>query len=145
MKLKEDNIDIYNNSAIILNRKTPSFLCSWVMILIVLSVIFVIMLFIPFNIYSTYNGSVFVYGNDTYISLNVDKNDFPINKNKKLYIKDTIYKYEVITIKESNVILDINLKRNINIDNNIIVVNILKSRTTIFEIIKKRVRKGFGL
>ena len=32
MKLKEDNIDIYNNSAIILSNKTPSIIRYWIII-----------------------------------------------------------------------------------------------------------------
>ena len=37
MKLKEDNIDIYNNSAIILSNKTTNFIKSWIIMLIILS------------------------------------------------------------------------------------------------------------
>lgn len=142
MMLKEDNIDIYNNSAIILNNKIPSFINSWIIILIILSLLFIVISFIPFNIYSTYNGLII---NESYISLTVEKSDFPINKNNKLYIKDKNYKYKILSIEDNNVLINIKLKDDIKINNNIVVVNILKNRTTIFKKIKNKIKKGFGL
>lgn len=145
MKLKEDNIDIYNNSAIILSNKTPNFINSWIIILVILSLLFIVISFIPFNIYSTYNGFVIHDDKEYYISLNLEKSDFPISKNNKLYIKDKNYKYEILSIKDDNVIIGINLKDDIKINNNIVVVNILKNRTTLFKIIKNKMKKGFDL
>jgi len=145
MKLKEDNIDIYNNSAIILNNKTPNFIKSWIIILIILSLLFLVVTFIPFNIYSSYSGYVIVDNNQSYISLNVNKSDFPINKNNKLYIKKDKYKYKIMNINDTNILLNIKLKDDIKINNNILVVNILKDRTTLFKIIKNKIKKGFDL
>ena len=145
MKLKEDNIDIYNNSAIILNNKTPNFINSWIIILIILSLLFVIISFIPFNIYSTYNGIVIENYKEFYISLNLEKSDFPINKNNKLYIKDKNYKYKILSIENNNMLISIKLKDDVKINNNIVVVNILKNRTTLFKIIKNKIKKGFDL
>ena len=96
MKLKEDNIDIYNNSAVILNNKTPNFINSWIIILIILCLLFITISFIPFNMYNSYNGLIIVNDEDAYISLNLEKSDFPINKNNKLYIKDKNYKYKIV-------------------------------------------------
>ena len=145
MKLKEDNIDIYNNSAIILNNKIPSFINSWIIILIIISLLFIVISFIPFNIYSTYSGVVIENDKEFYISLNLEKFDFPINKNNKLYIKDKNYKYEILNIEDNNVLISINLNDDIKINNNIVVVNVLKNRTTLFKIIKNKIKKGFGL
>ena len=143
MKLKEDNIDIYNNSAIILNSKTPSIINYWVIILFILSLLFISIIFIPFNIYKSYTGYVIIKNNKSYISLTI--NDFPINKNNKLYIKNDKYRYKIISIEEDNVLLKLNLKDNIKINNNIVLVNVLKSRTTLFKIIKNKIKKGFGV
>ena len=145
MKLKEDNIDIYNNSAIILNNKTPSIIKYWIIILILLSLLFIVIIFIPFNIYKSYNGYVIIEGKNSYLNLITNINDFPINKTKKLYIKEDNYKYEIIDIKDNNVILNVNLKDSIKINNNIVTVSILKGRTTLFKIIKNKIKKGFGL
>lgn len=145
MKLKEDNIDIYNNSALILNNKTPNFINSWIIILVILSLLFVVILFIPFNIYSTYNGLVIVNNKESYISLTLEKSDFPINKNNKLYIKDKNYKYEILGIENNNILISIKLEDDIKINNNIVTVNILKDRITLFNIIKNKIKKGFDL
>lgn len=145
MNLKEDNIDIYNNSAIILNNKTPNFIKSWIVILVILSLLLIIISFIPFNIYNTYNGLVIVDNDEFYISLNLEKSDFPINKNNKLYIKDKNYKYKILSIQDNNILISIKLKDDIKINNNIVVVNILKNRTTLFKIIKNKIKKGFDL
>ena len=145
MKLKEDNIDIYNNSAIILNNKIPSFINSWIIILIILYLLFIGISFIPFNIYSTYNGFVIESNEESYISLNLEKSDFPINKNNKLYIKDKNYKYKILSIEDNNILISLKLKDDIKINNNIVVVNILKNRTTLYKIIKNKIKKGFDL
>lgn len=145
MKLKEDNIDIYNNSAIILNKKTPSFINSWITILVILLILFIIILFIPFNIYKTYNGYIILDNNNSYINLLIKKSDFPIKKNNILYIKDYGYKYKVVNIKDNNVLLKIDLKDDIKINNNLVVVNVLNNTTTLFKEIKNKIKKGLGL
>lgn len=143
--LREDNIDIYNNSSIILNKKTPSLIKSWIIILTLLSILFITILFIPYNRYITYNGYVILKNNNSYISLNINKNDFPIKNKNKLYIENDEYKYKIISIEKNNLILSINLKDNIKINNNLVTLHILKDRTTLFEKIKTRIKKGFGL
>jgi len=139
MKLKEDNIDIYNNSAIILQGTESPFINSWIIILIILSLLFILISFIPFNIYNTYNGYII----DDYIYIN--EYDFPVNKSNKLYINKDNYKYEVVSIDNENVVLKVKIKDDIKINNNIVVVNILKDRITIFKIIKNKIKKGFDV
>ena len=143
--LREDNIDIYNNRAIILENKTPSLIKSWIIILTLLSILFITILFIPYNRYITYNGYVMLKDDNSYISLNINKNDFPIKNKNKLYIENDEYNYKIISIEKNNLVLSINLKDNIKINNNLVVLNILKDRTTLFKKIKTRIKKGFGL
>ena len=143
--LREDNIDIYNNSSIILNKKTPSLIKSWIIILTLLSILFITILFIPYNRYITYNGYVILKNNNSYISLNINKNDFPIKNKNKLYIENDEYKYKIISIEKNNLILSIYLKDNIKINNNLVTLHILKDTTTLFKKIKTRIKKGFGL
>lgn len=140
-----DNINIYNNSAMILNKKTPKQVYSWITILILLVIISIILFLIPFNIYKTYLGSLILDNDKTYIKLSLNNNDFPIKKKNKLYIENNCYNYEVININNLEVLLSINLKDEIRINNNIVVVNVIKSRTTVFEIVKEKIKKGFGL
>ena len=143
--LREDNIDIYNNSSIILNKKTPSLIKSWIIILTLLSILFITIIFIPYNRYIIYNGYVILKDSNSYISLNINKNDFPIKNKNKLYIENDEYKYKIISIEKNNLILSINLKDDIKINNNLVTLHILKDRTTLFEKIKTRIKKGFGL
>lgn len=140
-----DNINIYNNSAMILNKKTPKQVYSWITILILLVIISIILFSIPFNIYKTYLGSLILDNDKTYIKLSLNNNDFPIKKKNKLYIENDCYNYEVININNLEVLLSINLKDEIRINNNLVVVNVLKKRTSVFKIIKEKIKKGFGL
>lgn len=143
--LREDNIDIYNNCAIILNKKTPSIIKSWIIILTLLSILFITIIFIPYNKYITYNGYVILKENKSYISLNINKNDFPIKNKNKLYIESNKYNYKIISIENNNLILSIDLKDEIKINNNLVTLHIFKDKITWFEKIKKKVKKGFGL
>lgn len=140
-----DNINIYNNSAMILNKKTPKLVYSWITILILLIIVSIILFLIPFNIYKTYLGSLILDNDKAYIKLSLNNNDFPIKKKNKLYIENDCYNYEVININNLEVLLSINLKDEIRINNNIVVVNVIKNRTTVFKIIKEKIKKGFCL
>ena len=51
MKLRMDNIDIYNGSALILNNNNPFYSRIWISVLIILTILFMFISFIPFNIY----------------------------------------------------------------------------------------------
>ncbi len=140
-----NNIDIYNNSAIILYRKTPNRIISWISILIIILVMLFILFLIPFNIYKNYDAYVTIMDNDSYLNLFLEKSDFPINKKNKLYIKRDLYNYEIDEIKESEVKLKVNLKEDIKIQGNYIRVNILYGKTTIFNLIINTIKKGFSL
>ena len=141
----EDNLDIYNDSAIILEKKTPKKIISWITILIILTILFVVFSFIPFNIYKPLFGYVDITNNSSYLILDFDKSDFPFNKNNELYIKSKKYDYKVVRIEENKLILNVNLDNNLKVQNNIVTANVLKNRTTLFNIIKNKIKKGFGV
>ena len=141
MKPKEYNIDIYNNSGFILNKDISFFEKSWIIILVSLIILFIIIMFIPFNIYNTYNA----YIENSSVYLILEKDDFPVNKNNKLYIENNLYKYKIININNNVVNIDIKLKEDLTIENNIFKVNVFKGRTSLFKIIKNKIKKGFGL
>ena len=145
MYIKMDNLDIYNDSAIILNNKTPKKIISWITILIILMILFVIFCFIPFNIYKPFVGYVNIKNNDSYIILNLNDSDFPINKKNKLYIKNKEYNYKIINLKDNQILLNIDLDKNLKIQNNVVTLNILKDRTTLYKMIKDKLKKGFGV
>lgn len=136
-----DSIDIYNNKACIIENK---YIYSkyFVIILIIIFILLIMFSFIPFNIYKNYVGSVIIENNTSYIKIETNLSDFPINKNNKLYILKDKYNYEIIKIENNNVILKVNLKDNIRINNNILLLNILTNRTTLFDILKYKLKKG---
>lgn len=140
-----DKIDIYNDSAIILERKTPKSIISWITILILVLIVFIIFSFIPFNIYKNYSGYINIDNKNTYLIINFKKSDFPIGKNNILYIHNKYYKYKIINIKDNTVTLDVKLDDNLKIENNIVLINILKEKTTLYKIIKNEIKKGFGI
>ena len=141
----EDKLDIYNDSAIILEKKTPKKIISWITILFILLCLFVVFSIIPFNIYKPFIGKVNVTNNKSYIVLKINQRDFPITLDNKLYIKNKEYNYQVVSIEEDVVLLNVNLDDDLKIQNNILNVNILKDRTTIFKIIKNKIKKGFDV
>lgn len=137
-----NHIDIYNNSAIILNKKTPKKVISWITILSILIIILIILFSIPFNIYKTYNGYITIEKETPYLILMVTVSDFPINKTNTLYIKKDKYDYEIIDVEEDKIVLKVNLKDEIKIEGNIVTLNILKDRTTVFNILKNKIKRG---
>ncbi len=145
MYAKMDNLDIYNNSRVILEKNAPKSIVSWITILCILLILLIIFFSIPFNVYKSYGGYISVYNHNSYLNLFITKGDFPIHKNSKLYIKNDKYNYEVIEIEDDKVILKVNLKDEINIDNNVVLVNILSNRTTVFEILKNKIKKGLDI
>lgn len=141
----EDKLDIYNDSAIILDKKTPKKIISWITILIILTIMFVVFSFIPFNIYKPLVGYIDIIDNKAYIVLTLNQSDFPVNKDNKLYIKNKQYNYEIVKIENDKLILNIDLDNSLKVQNNMLTVNILKNRTTLFKIIKNKIKKGFDV
>lgn len=145
MYTKMDKIDIYNDSAIILEKKTPKKIISWITILIILTLIFLLISFTPFNLYKTSVGYVDIVDNNSYIVLPISERDFPVYKNQKLFIKNKKYNYKIVKLESDKLILKINLDNNLKIQNNIVKLNILKDRTTLFKIMKNKIKKGFEI
>ncbi|MDO4963269.1 MAG: hypothetical protein Q4E75_04145 [bacterium] len=137
-----DKIDIYNDSAIILDKTTPKKIISWITILIFLTTIFIIISLIPLNTYKTYIGTIKIDNGNSYILLN--DCDFPIKNNNYLYIKSKKYFYKVENISDGYIALSLKLENNIKINNNKVLVNILDDRTSLYKVIKNKIKKGLG-
>ena len=145
MKEKMDKIDIYNDSAIILSNKTPKRIISWITILVIFLICFIIFSFVPFNIYKPYTGYIYIENGESFFASTLEYSDFPVIKNKKLYVEGKKYKYEIVKLENNNLVLKIDLDNNLKVNKNIIIINVLKERTTIFKILKSKIKKGFGL
>lgn len=132
-----DNIDIFNNSAIILEKKVPKRIVSWITILISLTIVLIFLCFYKFNIYVKYVG---IYKDNTLI---ISNSFFPLNKNNRLYIENKKYDYEIIDILSDEVILKIKLNNNLKINKNKLNVYIFKYKKNIYTIIKNKWKDAF--
>ena len=144
MSLNVDKIDIYKDSAKILEDETPKNIISWITILCILFIVFVIFSFVPFNVYKTYIGYI-EFDNDYYFVTKLEYGDFPVEKRKKLYIKNKCYNYEIISIEDNILKLKIDFSDDMKINDNELIINVLNDRTTLLKIILRKIKKGFGL
>lgn len=136
------NIDIYNNSSIILERRMPNRMISWIMVLILFSIFLVIISFIPINIFKTYNGYVTLENNNQYINLVMNSNNL-IDKKGILYVKNKSINYEFNSIKENIITVLIDSKY-LLVPNELIKINLLYDKTTLLKLIRNKILKGFG-
>ena len=139
------NIDIYNNSEFLLNKKIPKKIINWITVLLILLVLFLIIINIPYNKYKSYIGCIKFTNNSYYVELKVGESDFPINISNKLYIKDKEYKYKVIGIEKDLVKIDLKLDKEYLSNNNIVIINILSKRTSLLNLFSEKIKKGLGL
>lgn len=144
MRENVDKLDIYNNSAIILEKKTPNSIISWITILVIFVVLVIIFSLIPFNIYKPYVGYINIEDNNSFIKSKLEYSDFPVIKDKELYIKGKRYNYEVIDITNNILTLKLTLNDNLKIQNNVVMFNILKNRTTLLKIVIEKLKERIG-
>lgn len=143
-----DDINIYYNSSIIVDRKIPSKIVSWVTILIGLLIF--ILLFGNFVEYKKYQKVVGIVKNNAIIVL-IEPN--MINKMQRtLIINNKEYNFEINSISEDytildnknyyEMILDIDLDNKYKINNNILELNIELGKTTLIKEIIIFLKKG---
>lgn len=138
----EKSIDIYTNSSIILERRMPNKIISWIVILILFLIFLLVISFIPINIFRTYSGYVTLENNNQYINFVMGSDDL-IDKKGTLYIKNKSIKYEFDFIKENMITVLIDSKYLLE-PNKLIKINLLCDRTTLLKLIRNKILKGFG-
>ena len=138
----EKSIDIYTNSSIILERRMPNKIISWIVILILFLIFLLVISFIPINIFRTYSGYVTLENNNQYINFVMGPDDL-IDKKGTLYIKNKSIKYEFDFIKENMITVLIDSKYLLE-PNKLIKINLLCDRTTLLKLIRNKILKGFG-
>lgn len=138
----EKSIDIYTNSSIILERRMPNKIISWIVILILFLIFLLVISFIPINIFRTYSGYVTLENNNQYINFVMGSDDL-IDKKGTLYIKNKSIKYEFDSIKENMITVLIDSKYLLE-PNKLIKINLLCDRTTLLKLIRNKILKGFG-
>lgn len=136
-----NDINIYKNSSIILERRTPKKVISWITILILFFIFLIIISFIPINIYKAYNGYVSVDNENQYINIILNSDNL-INKKGVLYIKKTRLNYEVISERDNIITMLVNSDY-VLLQNKIIQVNLLQKKATLLEFLRNKMMKGF--
>lgn len=143
------SIDIYNNSEIILQRKES--IIYKVFILIVLLFLVVILLLMTLYKYDK-NSKVKGIVKDNKVNLTVSENNLKLLSNSDVLVNEKKYKVNIDSI--SDVIYDSNynayyeislyiaLNDGILIENNVLDINILLGKTTLYEQIKERIKEG---
>lgn len=138
-----EDINVFVFSKLKLMNERPSKVKSWIIIIGILFVMFLIAsMFIRIKIYSKNVG----YVDDNIIRIVLNKDSFPINKNNKLYIGNKQYKYKVLKIESSNgyyeLLIDCKIDKKLHIKNNIITVRFKKGEKTLWKIIVEKLKKG---
>ena len=130
---------MYNNSSFILKGKLPNIINSWILVLKIVLVLFIIFMFIPYNTYNNYIGCVIVEKNNTYILL---QKDTPLNKN--LYIEGKKYKYKIVDTKDV-IKIQLDLEESLRVNSLYVNINIRSDKKTLFKVLKNKIKKGIGL
>lgn len=147
------DIDIYNNSAAILSRQTPRKIISWITVLILSLITFIIFShFYSYNKYINYEAQYHLDSN--YIEILIDEQYFPISKDSQIYIENKLYDYEIINISAPYIVngkkyWSLNIKCDLDekyiIDGNILKIRFIKIRTTLEKEIMKKIKKGMRI
>ena len=148
VKIKMENLNAFNFSKMKLLNEKPSKIISWITILCILSLVF-ILISILFKINKYYITYGYVEIKDNYnLKIIIDKSSFPIKKNYKLYIEDNKYDYKIININEMDLYYEIlvycNLDNELLINNNILKIKFEIGTTTLMKEFKEKIKKGMN-
>lgn len=148
-----NNIDIFNNSEIILRRKSLKIKYYIITMFILITILINFLIFYRYNPYLNLKAIIVVENNNYYLktlALGTQIND--INKNT-LIISNKKYKYKVRNISEDyildenynkyyEVLLNAKIDKKLIINNNIIDISIKQSKTTFAKELIKKIKKG---
>ena len=143
-----DNIDIYNNSSIILSRKVPKKIISWISVLI--SITLFIIIFGTFVKFMKYEKTIGIVNKNT-LTVLLTKDKLNEIKNK-LIIKNKEYEFSINSISKDyiisdnknyyEVILDLELDDEYKINNNILDISIELGKKTLLKETLNFFKKG---
>ena len=148
MLSRMNNIDAYMNSSIILMRKTPNKIFSWITVLsLTLMLIIIFMFTFKYKAYLKYESHI----KDGNIEFFVDKQFFEKKQNNKVLIKNKNYDYDIISITEFSyeygknnlwkIIISADLPDNMLVENNYFQIKFLESEGTIAKRIITKIRR----
>ena len=133
-----NNINIFENKEIIMLRRVPKKIISYKNILIISTILFLIIGHIKYKKYITYYAKV--------VDNNLILEDFMLpNFDNNLYFKDKKYKYEIVKVDNNDnyFVIKTNIQKEFLVENNILVIRMVKEETTILKEIKKIIWKDW--
>lgn len=146
---------IHNNHSYILNKKTSKAIIVWLIFLIISFILFLIIaLKYEYNIYNSYFGYIKKIDNSFYTIIYVPNDKVNELSTSILLVDDLEYDFEIVSISDEyfvnndelcyEVILNFNLKEKYLIENNIINLVLKNNKTTIYQELKKGLKKWQG-
>ena len=146
---------IHNNYSYIINKKTSKVIILWLLFLIISFILFIIIsLKYEYNIYDSYFGYIKKIDNSFYTIIYIQKDKISELSTSTLLVDDLEYDFEIVSISDEyfvndnelcyEVILNLNLKEKYLIENNIINIILKNDKTTIYQELKKGLKKWKG-
>lgn len=130
------SINDINDSSILILKKVPIKIISWITIVIIFIIFFVIFsLFYNYRYYLKY-PAIFIDDNKIKLSMNLE--DIVKLSDYELLIDNKVYSYQIEEVKEINNFYEVVLKLNLNLSKKYFNIYFRSDETTIFkEFIKK--------
>lgn len=143
-----EDLNTFNYTKMKLLTDKPSKVISWITILCILSLVF-ILISILFKINKYLNTIGYVEINEDYnLKIIIEKSSLPIKKNYKLYIEDYQYDYKIIRINEQDMyyelLVDCKLDDKLLINNNPLKIRFKTGTTTFIKEWIRKIKKGMN-
>ena len=128
----------FNNSRIIIERKTPQNIINWITILFITLILFIcISVFYRYRKYNIYEALIL---KDDYVYLKIYSSDLP--KDNKMYIYNKNIDYKIVSNDFESTLVKCDLTGDYLISGTPIRVVFKGKYTTLYNEIKNKIKKG---
>ena len=153
MHQKYDSLDMFNNSSIVYMKKTNNKIISFITILIVFSILFLLLaIFYKFEVFNIYYGKVYKEEDNTYVVFNVDSDFINVSKRNYLEINKKSIKCHLDSFSDNYILYNnkkywevtytCELPEELSLDNNMLEIRIDRRSTTLFNELRRKVERG---
>ena len=153
MHQKYDSLDMFNNSSIVYMKKTNNKIISFITILIVFSILFLLLaIFYKFEVFNIYYGKVYKEEDNTYVVFNVDSDFINVSKRNYLEINKKSIKCHLDSFSDNYILYNntkywevtysCELPKELSLDNNTLEIRIDRRSTTLFNELRRKVERG---
>ena len=153
MHQKYDSLDMFNNSSIVYMKKTNNKIISFITILIVFSILFLLLaIFYKFEVFNIYYGKVYKEEDNTYVVFNVDSDFINVSKRNYLEINKKSIKCHLDSFSDNYILYNnkkywevtysCELPEELSLDNNTLEIRIDRRSTTLFNELRRKVERG---